>query len=387
MRNARVRDQRPTEGRFADLNEWFEEIGKTLDQGGPAARAITRYATPASAPASPEAAHALLAVDPASFEPVDGNAPLVVNDYGGVVSPTGDFRVVINDQPVQVHIRWENSIRRFEVTSATSIPYRANRGAGDMFWQHITRHQALRVATSDRLVFANGNFWSLVPNGRSAATGLLSVLSDRTELDNVIGEKGDINPQGRWDADTVFGLVDDVFLPAALGDDATILCTDMGREIADFIGITDTKAIFVHAKSKSAAKPSKVSGSALHEVVSQAVKNLKYLTMGNDDTPNTRSWSKEWIDGTHGPANRHRRGTVSRTGAAYWKRINAVVQSHGSEREVWLVLGACLSKSALQNDLAKRNPSAPAVQAYGLLNSVWSASQQCGVRLRVICSP
>lgn len=172
-----------------------------------------------------------------------------------------------------------------------------------------------------------------------------------------------------------------------MGSDATIVCTDLGAEIADFIGFDTDRVIFAHAKGKSGGKRSKTSASALHDVVSQAMKSLRYMTIGNEDVPESDYWANEWRVGEqYGPATRIRRGVARASGAEYWAAIDGVIQSHASSREVWLVLGRSLSKKALAAELQIPKPRASALQCHALLTSAWSASQQCGVRLRVFCS-
>lgn len=387
VRNARVTDRRKTEGAFEDLAQCFEEIGSNLDASQKPARAIDRYASPVSPPSAPQAAHVLLDIDPDHFEGLTDSKPMVVDLYGGEVDNMGNFPIVVNGKDIKVHIAWSRVLRRFELASSEPIPFRARSGIRSAFWQEVNREQTVRVATPDGLVYTNGNFWSLERRGGVASSGLLSVLTGHPELATLNAEKGPVDADGKWSRESAFGLIDLDYLPAAFGRDPTIICTDLGTEIADFVGFTDAKVIFVHAKSKSAAKKSTISASALHEVVSQAVKNLRYLTIGNTDEPHTGPLAGTWRGGAHGNAPRLRAGTSASNGRGNWRRINGVVQSHNAEREVWLVLGASLSKSALGRELNKSKPSAVAVQAHALLNSAWTATQQCGVRLRILCSP
>ena len=210
----------------------------------------------------------------------------------------------------------------------------------------------------------------------------------------MVGEKGHADGAGPWPPDTVFGHIDNVLLHAVLGEGSTVICTDLGSEIADFVGFKDDLVIFVHAKSKKEVNASQISGAALHDVVSQATKSLRFLTLGNQDRPKTSYWSNDWKieprtgskTKIRGPATRLRRGKKEPSGEAYWDRVDKVIQSHAAAREVWLVLGACLSKSALSDELAKDQPDAVALQVHSLLTAAWSAAQQCGIRLRVFCS-
>ncbi|ROS51515.1 DEAD/DEAH box helicase [Frigoribacterium sp. PhB24] len=393
VKHGRVTDYRPSRGLYDELYEWFGELEVALQTASVPAVAISRYGLPTTPENVPVAAHVLLDVGPESFVPEDdGDGPLIV-DWRGSAVVDGKFNVTLNKEEIEAEIRWEPREGRFFVGSAANVPYRAVNDRGLDFWQHINRGQLMRVATKEGLVYTNRNFWRLDLHDAASEKGLMSVLTTCADLSNVRGEKGDTKGLSPWPTSTVFGVLERDLLPNSLGPDATILCTDLGSEIADFIGFDAGKVVFAHAKSKSADNPSKVSASALHEVVAQALKSLRFLTLGNTDQPQTDYWGNDWeIKKTKprteslGPATRLRRGQAQESGAKHWQAINGVIQAHSSTREVWLVLGACLSKSALMQELKKERPSPASLQVHALLSGAWSSTQQCGVRLRVFCS-
>jgi superfamily II DNA or RNA helicase len=393
VKNGRVSDYRESKGLYCELRSWFDELTAALLRGDKPASAIARYGLPVIPTEPPVAAHVLLDVAPETFVPSDDrHGPLVIDWSGGAVEH-GRFTVEINESEVEVKIAWDASQKRFNVSSNQDVPYRPMNDNKQDFWQYITREQLLRVATESGLVYSNRNFWQLNMRQSGTDEGLMSIIETHPPLAKVVAEKGHAVGQNPWPDDTVFGQLDSCLLPDALGKDATILCTDLGSEIADFICFDSEKVIFAHAKSKSVNKASEISASALHDVVSQAMKSLRFLTLGNEDRPSTGYWADEWKIQrtkkpayTFGPATRLRRGTPQDTGEMHWDMVNKVVQSHAASREVWLVLGACLSKSALVEELATDSPSPVALQVHALLSAAWSSAQQCGVRLRVYCS-
>ena len=74
-----------------------------------------------------------------------------------------------------------------------------------------------------------------------------------------------------------------------------------------------------------------------------------------------------------------------RTGAELWSYARSVITDPSADREVWLVLGAALSASAVRD--AVDNPTPELIQIYALLQTAWGAISQTGARLRVFCSP
>lgn len=386
VKNGRVSDRRGGRGTFAELRIWFDEIKRSLRAAGEPSVALDRYSLPVVPAEPPVAAHVLLDVAGDSFRHEnDDDAQLHIEWSGGSVS-NGQFEATINDQKVKVKIRWDESSGRFILDSPSEFPYRAIASPDLGLWDYINRGQLLRVATEDGLVYSNRSFWALKARNRGVQAGLLSILTPLNELDLTMQEKGDTSGRNPWPSDTVFGVLESKLFPQELSDDATVLCTDMGPEIADFIGFDSNKVVFAHAKGQSGGKRSETSAAALHEVVSQAMKSLRYMTIGNEDTPDSAYWSQEWSTGKLGPATRLRRGKRLDSGAEYWEEIDSVIQSHATVREVWLVLGRSISKAALTAELQKERPRASALQCHALLTGAWSASQQCGVRLRVFCS-
>ncbi|MGU3426727.1 DEAD/DEAH box helicase [Microbacterium paraoxydans] len=392
VKNGRVRDRRGGRGTFAELLQWFEEIKSSIRASGAPSTVLDRYSLPVVPTAPPIAAHVLIDIAGDSFRPEeDGGAPLQLERSGGPVS-NGKFKVTVDGRRLKAKVRWDEPTGRFILMSRSEPPYRAVASPELGFWEYINRTQLMRVATTDGLVYSKRNFWEPRIRDRDAETGLLSVLTPVPELQQAKEEKGDAKGQEPWPDDTVFGVLEAKLLPNALGDDPSILCTDLGAEIADFIGFDADRVIFAHAKGQSGGKSSKTSASALHEIVSQAMKSLRYMTIGNEDVPKTAYWGTPWHMKAskerpeYGPATRLRLGTVRSSGAEYWTAVNDVIQSHASTREVWLVLGRSLSKKALTAELRKTEPSPAALQCHALLTSAWSASQQCGVRLRVFCS-
>jgi superfamily II DNA or RNA helicase len=394
VKNGRVSDSRRTSGEFFELRKWFDELSASIKREESPATAIARYGVPVTIAGTPVAAHVILDVDSSTFEPLEDNGePFLIDCSGGTVED-GHFWVEMNGIAVNVSISWSAALNRFELWSSESVPYRSTIDSGSTFWQFVNREQLMRVATTDGLVYSNKNFWSINRRNSSSPDGLLSVLETSEPLARMVGEKGHADGAGPWPPDTVFGHIDNVLLHAVLGEGSTVICTDLGSEIADFVGFKDDLVIFVHAKSKKEVNASRISGAALHDVVSQATKSLRFLTLGNQDRPKTNYWANDWKiepragskSKTMGPATRLRRGEKDSSGEAYWDRVDKVIQSHAAAREVWLVLGACLSKSALSDELAKDRPDAVALQVHALLTAAWSAAQQCGIRMRVFCS-
>lgn len=82
-----------------------------------------------------------------------------------------------------------------------------------------------------------------------------------------------------WDwfsENSLFGQLE-IFYQRAENRPKWLLCWDMGYEIADYVSITEDEIIFIHAKSHDETNNTK-SVTVFHEVVSQAIKNIWFIT-------------------------------------------------------------------------------------------------------------
>lgn len=122
--------------------------------------------------------------------------------------------------------------------------------------------------------------YSYIPNSLYIDNYLIS--NENSFLENFIGidgmenittEKGNVLKKKQveeFDEDSLF-----YSLKNYIYDDYDyIICDDLGNEVADFIGCSNDKISFFHAKASS----HKFSASAFQEVVGQALKNIHYLS-------------------------------------------------------------------------------------------------------------
>lgn len=198
-----------------------------------------------------------------------------------------------------------------------------------------------------------------------------------------------------WEHDSLFGIIDDLGSGTTLvdyfGHPDILVCDDKGREAADFF-LCDTSAekprvILIHAKAST--QNHECSASALHDVCSQAVKNLGYLAMFSQEQPariGSNGWVGPWRSANIGIVkNRIRRG--SGKSAAIWKKIQKTINNPLVEKEAWLFLGQILSRKGFEEKLGKKTPPTEALQAAYLLNATMTEVANFGGRLRIICGP
>jgi hypothetical protein len=293
-RYGRVSESGGSTGSFDSFYKWVTSRAKDFRSDRDAAKALTRYATSGNLPDDPAPAHVLLDLFNEAFvNPSTGNT-IIVDEAGSDVAADGAFSVVIDQVAHQARIRFDSIRKRYEVSSESLdlLSYRSALDGRMGLIQLLNRQQAFRLVTASGGVYSAGRFWSLGSRATSR-DGIFDILTPVDELAKAHGEKWD------WGAGSAFEVVETKLVPDDFqGDYAGLLCTDMGNEPADFIAWGKKRVAFVHAKSKSLERKDEERGgvapSALHEVVSQAIKNLRYLTLGNVERPQTGQWVYKW---------------------------------------------------------------------------------------------
>ena len=209
----------------------------------------------------------------------------------------------------------------------------------------------------------------------NSRVALLAMLSDDLPAHARV-EKGDAVT--RFTADSLFGFV----VATASGGDDFLVCDDMGAEWADFIGVSTAthQVTFYHCKGGSID----VGASGLHEVVSQAAKNLGYLTASRGDLQSRRAkWDSLWRS-TAIP--RLQRGV---TVDGFVSAFSDAVAAPQATRRVALITSS-LSKSALRSAFDGLDINAPKAE---VLHVLWLLSlfvDQCrniGAVPQIICRP
>lgn len=385
--------------RYATLDElesWFKSLAAELNDDNLVPNSVlSRYSQPVQPSGEVVASNILLDVDLdlliSENKPVPGTS---IESLGGDVV-NNVFEIVLDGKTYKIKVQWMKESRRFFLSceSRTEIEYEfETAGRKRKFLDFLNRNQSFRIVTSEGYVYTDKTFWS-IENSFKTLRDLGHYIEAKDELGDVEGEKyGDEKFSKKWPSSTVFGQIAYELMPAAFENDseATILCTDMGAEVADFVGYSKNKIVFAHAKANSPKRKTGVSASALHEVVSQAIKNLKYLTVGNTSRPDSKRWSKNWNDGkaqvdSEG-ISRLCKGSELACGEEYWRNMDSIIQSHGVIKEVWLVLGNSLSRSELMKELEQDNPRPYAVQVITLLSSLAGNCHNLGIYLKVYCS-
>jgi hypothetical protein len=214
-------------------------------------------------------------------------------------------------------------------------------------------------------------------------TVFLSYIRANAYLNHVSSEKGAFTPeQTVFDLDSLF----DAIVGHVSDGDEVLVCDDLGDEWADFIGINGShqpKTIsFYHAKHDD---PS-LGASALHVIVSQAIKNLSHINLTPGDiAPKLQKWTA-FYENQNVVTSMQR--IVRGNETTLLAKVTEALSSPDSIRRVFIVTSS-LSRSQLQQRFAAFHggeaPEPHFVQLYQLLMSYFSACIEVGAYPYVVC--
>lgn len=117
----------------------------------------------------------------------------------------------------------------------------------------------------------------------------ISVFKPIKRLNSTVSEKGEksftVNDTS-FRSDSVFGLT----IAEIANNDDYLICDDLGKEWADFIGIKGDTIKFYHCKHGDSV----MSATAFHDIVGQALKNIGKLTPSDSELKNKNIWEKKY---------------------------------------------------------------------------------------------
>lgn len=216
--------------------------------------------------------------------------------------------------------------------------------------------------------------------------------------DEKFGEPGKKTLSDNWPEDCVFGtLINYIkghYVEKYDGKIDYLVCDDMRKEIADFIGIDEErkKIILIHCKHGGSNK----SASSFQDVCGQAIKNLGYV---NRNSINLKEdyvqknhiglWNSKWDYSKKNTSFRIETNRIvigNITGENFWDKYKKILMDYESIIEIWLFVDL-MSKEELDKQLGSDAPEEQISQIMVLLNSTDEMVSRSGAILKIFCKP
>jgi len=334
---------------------------------------------------------------------------------------TSRFKVNVNDKLYDLDVTFNGAVNRYKIESPhldeDFVPVGEHKVP---LTRAPNERQAFNIIPDDpEVIYVHGAFYApgLKFGDRFAPEDFFVgyCLYPSARFKAIKMEKGEVVlPGDRYDANSLFGLIDDWaqtgvdtdglgldrrweqrYQPEAVKFAPTLcICDDMGYETADFIiadESIDRRAVLVHAKASGTYK--KFSASAVQEVCAQAQKNTAlFSTYSLREPPKLAEW-----DGPHsftGTGNvklevrsRLRKSTWPDARAAWNSGLSPLLRNPLTSKEIWLVLGNMLSANALYTEMTKSEPRPESLQLNHLLQTTIAAAASVGAKTRIFCAP
>ena len=386
----RLTEKQRLSGSYDEYQDWIKCVSDEIKRNRSYCNLLNRFSPYCKPPKTRIPVNVLLERNPAWEQYVDGSGHSFTTNDLCMDIQDGKFSVSVRGLEHEISVTQNGNRYKLEC-SALDFRYRQIQVKGnskETLMQCMNRLQSFRLILQDGYIYSHGHHYQ--PRlGLKGELDLVHILIAVKELECVTekGAKGSC-ANGAWSNDSVFGLIDNLGCGTSLGpylaDVSSMVCDDLGHEMADFIAIADSgkRALFIHAKAKEAT----FSASDFADICSQVVKNLDYLTPNPTRTPraNISKWNRSWKRGKEA-VRRIRHGSLKPS--ELWQAVRRIAQDPSAEKEVWIVFGSNLSRSKFESERRRTNPNPQLIQIYYQLASTWSAVSAVGAKLKVFVRP
>ncbi|MGP3610893.1 DEAD/DEAH box helicase [Anoxybacillus sp. PDR2] len=274
---------------------------------------------------------------------------------------------------------------------------------------YINKLQSFQILTKDcKTVYCKGDFYEIgISNDDNRLQDILVEYEKKESLVQksiVLNEKGKNYKGGnklkvikpKWDYNSLFYLVSNYARNLNLSNKGSkeianvlknldyLICTDLGTEIADFIGLNerDKAVYFIHCKAHSA----RLSATAFQDICGQIIKNLEYVNPLSQRKPkDIDRWDKDWYSDSYCVRKNRMIINPKRTPAEkIWDKIKKISLQQDSNIYVWALLGNMFSMEDYLKEKQKGGtPKPEIIQIEYLLMSTWTAVQNSNAKFKI----
>ncbi|WP_436371798.1 DEAD/DEAH box helicase [Cytobacillus sp. BC1816] len=385
---------------------WLKFIKESFINTKPKSHVFKRFAPVTKVPKNKNAVSVLLDIAPLRdfLHTPSGKIPIIQNlTFRVNEEQTFNFNFDENTVLVKIDFDKENNIYRLIPDEKVNLDILHRKEKVNLF-EFLNKTQKFQIITQDtQYVYNQFYFYQL--NIEFNDQRLQPILIEYTmKTGSIANEKGEVVKKKLrnkivkydWDDDSLFRLVSSQGL--TLDDDCKesellkeelkslnyLICTDLNKEIADFIGLNekDNKVYFIHCK----AGDSKLSASAFQDICGQITKNLDYThPLSIREPKDVNKWDGKWENESYCISkDRLIINEENLTSKQIWDKIKDISRKPESETFVWALLGNMFSIEEYKKEKSKGiNQKPEVIQIDYILMSTWEAIQETGAKFRV----
>lgn len=248
------------------------------------------------------------------------------------------------------------------------------------------------IENNSTILFDNSQFFyhkkTLFQDSQLNDSEFLRYFYEENNMINAKSEKGTFMQNSiNFSDDSIFDILEKRLNNLNYTD---IICDDLGNERADYIAFDKNRLGFFHAKYKQInSERGKKSASALHDVVSQALKNLVFLDNIeniNIDKTYQDKWSNKYkINKMNTKIDRIRKSASARDDDMV-RRLRETNRQINVQKYMVLVVNF-ISKGEITDYLQTRSTNTQIRQIIWLLSSFISTCQEMNIIPQIICKP
>lgn len=249
------------------------------------------------------------------------------------------------------------------------------------------------IENNSTILFDNSQFFyykkTLFQDSQLQDSGFLRYFLEENNMINANSEKGTFMQKSvNFSYDSIFYILEKRLDDSGYTD---IICDDLGNELADFIAFDKNRLGFFHAKYKHVdSGRGKKSASVLHDVVSQALKNLGFLdNIENENIDLDNTYQNKWLkkyknNEVTTDIERIRKSATSNDSIV--RRLKETNRQINVQKYMVLVVNF-ISKSEISDYIQNQSTNTQIQQIVWLLSSFISTCQEMNIIPQIICKP
>ncbi|ANC11281.1 DEAD/DEAH box helicase [Bacillus cereus] len=380
---------------------WLDYLSNELNSGRKQNKIFDRYAPVTTVPKKTDPINILFYIDEKQRQAISEIRGSQMY-WEQIIYDIKDnqFDIIFNEKKYKMKIEFDSVNGKYILHKIDSknLYINSREGCEDLI-TYLNKEQRFQILTAKyEAIYLKGNFYKIAIE--TFDDRLNEILIEYESMTKINNEKGkadsSTNQKADWDKDSLFYLLSSMGqnlnqtsagsmeIYQALQEMDYLICTDLGKEIADFVGLDEQNECiyFIHCKASEAT----LSASKFQDICGQIIKNLDYVNpLGTREPKDIKKWNEDWIGTKYNVVrNRMIKNKENLNSQEIWDKIKQIALKQSSNIYVWALLGNMFSKDEYMKEKQKKKNQKPEIiQIDYLLMSTWSAVQNSNAQFKI----